>query len=190
MTNAIKTTPADDAKAFAAAFANAEEAFINAGAIYARSIQVHGPGAREAFAAACPHITAGTWRRLEAVGNGSLDARLLTAGSCGANALRRLPITAQREALGTGVEVCLPGGDALRVQVDDLTPEQARQVFAADHVRSLPAQRAWLEAHPAVPRTVSASAGMAWGVRAGKVVVNRPCSLTRVDLARMLAELG
>lgn len=33
------------------------------------------------------------------------------------------------------------------MQVDNLTPEQTRQVFASDHIRDVSAQRAWLESN-------------------------------------------
>lgn len=180
------------ARAFAAAFSSAEESFTRAGRILADAVRTHGPEARAAFAAACPAITPGTWRRLEALGNGTLDPRLVAGVSAAGAILRRLPVAAQREALDRGVPLLLTGGDSLTVAVDNLTPAQARQVFAGDHVRDLAAQRAWMEANPAqVPAvSVPAASAPAWGVKGGKVVVARPCTLTRLDLARMLAELG
>lgn len=176
---------------FAEAFASAEDAFTRAGRILADAIREHGPEARAAFASACPAITPGTWRRLEALGNGTLDPRLVAGVSLGGAALRRLPVTMQREALDHGVEVLLPGGDSLRVAVDNLAPAQVRQVFAGDHVRDLAAQRAHLEAHPVVAAAPSTrGTAPAWGAKGGRIVVSRPCTLTRLDLARMLAELG
>lgn len=176
-------------RGFAEAFTRAEDSFRTAGKIYAEAIATHGQEARERFAAACPKIAPTTWRRLEALGNGSLDGRLLTASSAGAAALRRLPAPLQTAALDNGVELLINNGDTLRVQIDNLTPEQARQVFAGDHIRDIPAQRAWVETHaPSVARpTITAPA---WSVKAGKVQIVRPCSLTRLDLARMLAEMG
>ena len=184
----------DAAQAFAAAFSSAEESFTRAGRILADAVRAYGPEARAAFAAACPAITPGTWRRLEALGNGTLDPRLVAGVSAAGAILRRLPVAVQREALDRGVPLLLAGGDSLLVAVDNLSPAQARQVFAGDHVRDLAAQRAWLEANPAQAPAVASGAGgvvaPAWGVKGGKVVVSRPCTLTRLDLARMLAEMG
>lgn len=177
-------------RAFADAFNRAEDSFRAAGRLYAETIAAFGQAARERFAAACPKIAPTTWRRLEALGNGSLDARLLTASSKGAAALRRLPAPIQTSALDEGVEVLIGNGETLRIQVDNLTPEQTRQVFAGDHIRDVSAQRAWLESNApqiARPQMVEAPA---WNVKGGKIVVNRPCQLTRLDLARMLAEMG
>jgi hypothetical protein len=180
----------DTVRGFAEAFTRAEDSFRAAGKIYADAIAQFGQEAREKFAAACPKIAPTTWRRLEALGNGSLDGRLLTASSMGAAALRRLPAPMQTKALDNGVDVLVGNGDTLRVQVDNLTPEQSRQVFASDHIRDIAAQRAWMETHaPQTARPAMVEAP-AWKVTGGKVQVSRPCSLTRLDLARMLAEMG
>ncbi len=180
----------DAAAAFGEAFRSAEDAFVAAGRIYAEAIRQFGQGAREAFASAAPKISASTWRRLEAIGNGALDSRLLTAGSAGAAALRRLPVQAQGPALDHGVEVLIGSGDTLRIQIDNLTQQQVRQVFSGDHIRDIPAQRAWLETNAPHLSSPSIAAGSPWIVKAGKVSVSRPCQLTRLDLVRMLAEIG
>jgi hypothetical protein len=137
----------DIVRKFANAFNQAEDSFRAAGKIYAEAIMEFGQTARERLAAACPTIAPSTWRRLEALGNGSLDARLLTASSKGAASLRRLPAPIQTRALDEGVEVLIGNGESLRVQVDNLTPDQTRQVFAGDHIRDVSAQRAWLESN-------------------------------------------
>jgi len=176
----------DTVRGFAEAFTRAEDSFRTAGKIYADAVREFGQEAREKFAAACPKIAPTTWRRLEALGNGSLDGRLLTAASIGAAALRRLPAPMQTKALDNGVDLLVGSGDTLRVQVDNLTREQSAQVFAIDHIRDASAQRAWMETNATRPATT----GAAWRVSGGKVQVSRPCSLTRLDLARMLAEMG
>ena len=186
--NALTTSLSDSVKAFASAFSAAQDHYLTAARLYADAVIAHGPASREAFSAAHPNVSQSTWRRLESVGAGVLDARLLTAGSVGASSLRRLPIHLQQEALNGGVTVLVSGGDTLVVAVDALTPDQTRQVFANDHVRTPSAQRAWIESRkmPDIP----ALDGPAATVKAGKVVVNRPCTLTRLDLARLLAEMG
>jgi hypothetical protein len=183
------TSLADAIQDFTIAFDIAEDAFVRAGKILAQAVREHGPQVREAFAAARPAITAATWRRLEALGNGLLDARLVAGTSLGGAALRHLPIMYQREALDHGVEVALPGGDSIRIAVDNLTGPQIRQVFAATHIRDLAAQRAWLATNSPEAKLENADSDL-WTVRGGKVRVARACTLTRLDLARMLAGLG
>jgi hypothetical protein len=118
-----------------------------------------------------------------------MDARLVSAGSCGAAALRRLPVHVQTRCLDEGVRPLIANGETLRVAIDNLTPAQARQAIAGDHVRDEAEQRAWLEAQ--TPATATKPSGaVSWQVKAGKVQVYRPCQLTRLDLARMLAEMG
>lgn len=182
--------PIDDyAGRFRAAFAKAEEGFVEAAKVYCEAIDKYGDDARKRFAAACPRISSSTWRCLERLGSGNLDARLLMTSSCGAAALRRIPGPMQTAAIDKGVEVLIANGETLIVQIDNLTPAQARQVFSNDHIRDIAAQRAWLETNaPTVARPMVAAP--AWEVKGGKVNVNRACSLTRLDLARMLAEMG
>ena len=184
----IFQSPEQAADAFVQVFRNAEEAFILAGSIYAKAIGQFGPATREVFASKYPKMSASTWRRLESVGVGALDARLLLGGSFGACCARRLPSHSQKEVLDNGVNVLVAGGDILRVKLDALTSDQAKQVFAGDHVRDPGAQRAWLESRktPDAPATE----GPAATVKNGKVHVSRPCTMTRLDLARLLAEMG
>ena len=179
--------------AFDDAFNRASAGFIEAGQILAKGIAEHGPEFRDLIIARFPKIAPSTWRKLESIGNGILDHRLLTDSSAGASILRRLPGPIQTRALNEGVAVLIAGGETLRVQVDNLTPEQARQVFASDHIRDESAQRAWVESRtPAISAVSDKAIGVssAWTVKAGKIMVNRPCSLSRIDLANMLHAMG
>lgn len=53
-------------------------------------------------------------------------------------------IDQQRIAEGKPVKVMLPGGDHMMLRVEDMTRDQAQQVFAGDHIRNDSQQAAWL----------------------------------------------
>ena len=172
--------------AFAVAFRAACDGFCTAARIYSDSINAHGDDARNAFAESLSEISGSTWRKLESIGNGTMDARLLNAASRGAQSLRRLSAPQQAECLDNGVDVLIPGGDSLRVAVDNLQPAQVRQVFAGDHVRSLSEQKAFLSVAAPLP----AGAVRPVEVRGNRVIVRQPCEFTRQDLIRLLGEMG
>lgn len=57
----------------------------------------------------------------------------------------QLPLPDQRSIVGgKPVKVMLSGGDHLLIAPKDMTTEQAKQVFASDHIRSDAQQVAWL----------------------------------------------
>ncbi len=175
---------------FAKALAHGIASFREAGVVYAKAITEHGQVARDAFTAAVPKLRPSTWRRLEMLGRGALDERLILNGTTGASALVRLPFPLQKDALDNGVELLTTAGDTLRVEVDHLTAEQSAQVIAIDHIRSLAEQRAYVEAKAPLLRLDPRTRQKCWRVVGGKVRITHPCELTRVDLANMLAEMG
>jgi len=102
----------------------------------------------------------------------------------------RLPIPdQQRIASGKPVKVILRGGDHMLIRVEDMTNEQARQVFASDHIRSDSQQASWLvERSQNVTIAVSASVVMIDRKRHGIVVGDTFISAT--DLAGYLGSLA
>lgn len=72
-------------------------------------------------------------------------AELSFPSSPGANALRKLPVAIQEKLFGKSVAVLIQNGETLLIDISNLTKEQARQVFASDHVRDAAEQRAWIE---------------------------------------------
>lgn len=156
---------------------------------YAQALDDHGDAIKNELLQIAPAVPALFWNRLEQIGRQQLDRRLLHGETPAARKLRRLPYSEQRAALDTGVELLTADGDTLLVQVDCMTPRQAKQVFAADHIRSLPEQRAWLEdaiAQTEPPQPYSEP----FAVRRGKLEVHRAVTLTRSELARILAEMS
>ena len=138
-----------------------------------------------------PDVPASLWRALEQVGRGLLDGRIITGGIAYGNRLRRLPIHEQRRAIDESLPLLVGTGDQLPVKLSSLTPDQAEQLFAGDHIRTLEEQRAWLEDR----RTKQRAAAVPM---APEVVVNRKLRcievagvrLTASDLAHYLGKLS
>ncbi len=85
----------------------------------------------------------GFLRRMEFLGRGQIDRRLLYATSAAATRLLRAPISEQASALEKGILVLDENEtDERNIFPDDLTPEQVRQVFDRNgRIRSITEQR-------------------------------------------------
>lgn len=132
-------------------------------------------------------LTKDAIRRLEQIGAGAWDHRLFLSTRRG---LERMSITEQKQALDNGTEVLLADGDVMLVKYDNMTQEQARQVFAATHIRDIAEQRAWMESernsrHMAIPLEASP----VYQIRGKKLYVNRRISFTADELRRLLKQL-
>jgi len=95
-----------------------------------------------------PEISVSMLNQLEAVGRGQMHPRLALAAGPGHVKMRGLPYSDQERYLEEPVPLLVDNHgayDTLLVKVHELTPDQARQVFAADHLRSAGEQRAYLE---------------------------------------------
>jgi hypothetical protein len=120
---------------------------VSAGKLLVEIIE-EDPTAKRRIQAKYPEISASMLNQLEAVGRGQLHPKLALTGSAGYMRLRGLPMSDQERYLEESVELLVEAGedyDVLLVKVSDLTPKQAAQVFAPDHVRAQGAQRAYLE---------------------------------------------
>lgn len=137
---------------FAAAYAKLLESFIEqsreVGQLLIALIEAH-PKFKEELHAAHPEIPLAALNTLERVGRGAILPEVAYGTpSAGRAALAKLPVSDQERLLKEGVSVLLlRNGDlqTLRVEIDNLTPDQVRQVFDRDIIRSEGAQRAWLE---------------------------------------------
>jgi hypothetical protein len=132
--------------------------------------------------------------RFEQLGRKQLIPCLLVADYPAARHLVRLPYSEQKRAVETSVDLLVCEGketSVLKVSVENLTPTQCRQVFDGDQVRSIGAQRAWLEDRRATQeiRDVLSSPGALYQVRGRKVVFKRPCELSAGQLAQIISEI-
>jgi hypothetical protein len=170
---------------FKAALAQAVDGMKTAAAIYIDAIN---SGTDQELRDAMPQLAPRSWNMLESIGMGTMDPRLFFEGGAAAHALRRLPVSEQKRALDKGVEVYAGGTDRMVVPVHKITPEQAKLVFAYDHVRDLPEQRQILQTEAVVRKPAAPRQGYEVGKNA--VMINVPMKLTKNDLLRILAEMG
>ncbi|MDD5363390.1 MAG: hypothetical protein PHN88_14785 [Ignavibacteria bacterium] len=99
--------------------------------------------------AQAPEFPSSIWYDLDLIGRDLMAAQLLIGYTNAKPFLRRLPPTEQEQIISSPVEVLLmkaPGEwDTLKVDVKNLKPEQCKQVFDYNHVRSANEQRAYIE---------------------------------------------
>lgn len=136
-----------------------------------------------------PNIPRSAWTRFEAVGRGMLRSELLFNFSQGAKQLRCMPVADQDKYLGEPTEVLTSTGDVLRVSIKDMSRDQAKQVFATDHVRSLSEQKGYLETQRELRATTKVSS-VPYVVRGKKLIIHESgLSFTKHQLTKILADM-
>ncbi len=133
----------------------------------------------------------GTLNTLERIGRKQVVPQVAQASGIGYRKLQNMPYVVQERLLKEPLElVVIEDGktDILRVAVKDLTRDQAEQVFDRRELRDAAAQRAWLASvkAKAPPRRVED----AYKVFKDRIVISRPCELTRQQLSSLLAQMG
>lgn len=159
--------------------------------VYVQTIDAD-KSAPEKFVKAFPQLPPGVWTRFELVGRKQMLPELLDDYSPMAMKLKRLPISVQEKLYGKSQQLITTTGDTLNVSFHHATPEQARQLFAADHVRTPAEQRAWLESkrqEAAKNPKQEEHPERLYEVRNGKFIINEACSFTKDQLIQILAEM-
>lgn len=137
-------------------------------------------------------------RRFEQIGRKEIYPKLLANTSLGYRKLASCPYREQEHYYNNPVELLVTsskGADKLQVEVQHLTPQQVRQVFASDHVRTLAEQRAWVESERelSVKRALANKAEIqeaAFIIRGKRVIFRKGCELTAHELAELLARMS
>lgn len=141
-----------------------------------------------------PQLSRDTLRSLERIGRGTLLPQLLIRSGAGWQRLRMMPVSVQTRFVDSPAEVLITtdkGAESLLISVNDMSADQARQVFAYDGtVRDLGAQRAWLadeakkraHAEPAATRK-------SWSIQGNDLIVRAPCRLSLQELGVIIAEM-
>lgn len=133
----------------------------------------------------------------ERIGRKQLLPRLANMTGPGPERLKKMPYSIQEKYISEPIEVLVlkdgeEGVDRLQVAVTNLTTFQASQVFDRDTVRSLPAQRAWLESERmrlAALKAPEPAKLMPYRIVGRKVTFIENCTLTSKELARILSEI-
>lgn len=125
----------------------------------------------------------------ERIGRGQLHYKLMYKTGFQFARLRFLPFSEQERALDGGpIEVLLPGGDKLKVSIDNMTREQAAQVFSPSGIRDIAAQRAFLESRKIHKTTTIELPKNKYHVSRGTLVVG-DVVFTKAELVKILGEL-
>lgn len=167
------------------------EAWIEAGQFIAKRVDEN-PDYIAELSDAMPDISPEHLARFEQIGRKQLHPKLLLSSSPGIRALCRLPYPLQERYLKEPVELFIQNGEkptTLRVDVRNLTKLQTDQAFSFDGVRTVAAQRAWLEDRVCRNAVPTIESNLPYRTVGKKLVVVTPCTIDRRDLARLLAEL-
>ena len=134
----------------------------------------------------------GALNTLERIGRKKLVPQVYASAGIGFKRLQSMPYDVQERCLKAPVDLLVIDNegraDTLKVNIKDLSKEQAAQVFGATELRDLSAQRAYL----ADARAKSAPQRVedAFRLLKDRLVVVRPCELSRQQLTSLLAQMG
>lgn len=136
------------AKTLTEKFDHSMNSLVECGKIWVEAIDKD-PRLIEKIKLHCPRIAPNTFNLFEKVGRGMLNVNLLMEGIQNPKihgAVRRLaPSTQERVFAKQIYELLLPSGDILNVTLFDCTEQQVEQLCNGAEIRSLAAQKAWLE---------------------------------------------
>jgi hypothetical protein len=169
------------------------ECWSKAGEIVVKLIDDHRMTIQE-IAGNSEFLTENIIARFEQLGRKQILPQLLVADYPAAKHVIKLPYSEQSRAVDAGVELLVMGDEGhstLKVAIGNLTPLQCKQVFANDAIRSLPAQRAYIESQKTdneIKNRVFNDEAI-WKVSGRKVVFFKPCQMTARELAQIIAEI-
>jgi hypothetical protein len=129
--------------------------------------------------------------QLEKIGRGQLCPQLLLADYPAARRMERLPMSEQERLMNGPVEVLVMRdghADTLQVNVQHLTSQQVKQVFATNHVRSLAEQRQWVESQRPASEPVKVDVPYVL-TRKSTVIFHQGCEMSAKELLRIAAQL-
>ena len=172
------------------------ECWIEAGEIIAKTLQDN-PGSMGRICEVTG-LSEDIVRRFEQIGRKEIYPQLLANTSIGYRKLVSCPYREQQHYSENPVELLIVGNgktDTLKVNVAHLTPEQARQAFSSDHVRTVSEQRAWIEAERkrSVENAIREKAEVqeaAFVIRGGRVTFRKGCEMTAHEVAELLARMS
>jgi hypothetical protein len=179
--------------AFRAAYNDARDGLLRAGEIYVAAID-EDPGRAREFRAAMPEFPERIWSQLEAIGRHQVHPRLLLGdGGPHRERIKRLPYNQQKQVLdGEPVELLVGDTDTLRVDVRNVTSEQASQLFAGDHLRTVAEQKVWLVDRQRKAQLLKGEpeSTLPYHIRSdGKITFTKGVTLTKAELRNILQSM-
>lgn len=174
---------------FIEAIQRGREALEEAGRILVAMVD-EDPVVTQAIQEAHPEITGEMLETFERIGRRQLHPQVYLMDGPGYRALSFCAYSEQVKYLKEPIPMLLLNGqdstDHINVELQALSRDQVRQVFAITHVRTLNEQRAYLERQ----RPVKIRANEFYTLGKGKIVFHRPVELSRATLQRLLEEMS
>lgn len=127
------------------------------------------------------------FRQLESVGRKGLDPRLLIgSGGQHTTKIKKLPFDLQKKVIdGCMFEFLTADGSHMMVCLRDSEDWQAKQMFADDHIRTLPEQKSWAEAEKAKRKSSEIEHVVPYEIRSKDVLFKEMTSLTFEEIRQL-----
>lgn len=169
------------------------ECWTQAGELVVKLIDEHDLSVQD-ISQASEYLTDEIVGRFEQLGRKQIIPNLLISDFPASKHLFRLPYSEQKRLIDGTVELLVvtdTGTETLMVQTENLTPSQCKQVFDRTAIRSIGAQRAYLESKKEEARMTSVihESESFYKVRGRKVIFTKPCEISSRQLAQILAEI-
>ena len=172
-------------------FAAGIEGIVRAGECYVAAIDENPHFADQFRNEFADSIPASAWGQFEAVGRKWMHPKLIMGGMSDPKKsalIKRLPYSTQERVFNRErFDLLTASGDTLQIDMLEATSDQVKQLCDGSAIRSISAQKAWLEATNTV--TVERAETMPYTVRDGKVSFRRGVVLTRQELKRLLQDM-
>ena len=177
---------------FRKAFESGINSIVTAANIYVAAIDENPRNADQFRLAFADSIPSSAWSGFEAVGRKWMHPKLLMgpiSNGKKSTMIKRLPYSMQERVFDRErFDLLCANGDKLQIDIMEATPEQAEQIFDGSAIRSLSAQKAYIEARSKVTPSALPEIIPPWSPCAGGVVINKAGRYTRKELKRMLQE--
>lgn len=164
------------------------ECWVEAGQLVAKAMESN-PDFVDEVCDSDPDMSPEFVLRFRQIGLRKVHPRLLLTDGPGARRLIRMDYKTQSKYISEPLDVVTESGEILKIDVRNLTSQQAQQVFTNDHIRSPGEQRAWVESFKTRNAVPERKSDVPYRVTGKSLVVMEPCTLTRKDMARLLAEM-
>ena len=178
-------------KEFKEAYISAHNGLLEAAKIYVEAIDADWAN-RELFQKELnDFITPPTWQKLEAIGRKTVDPKLLLGmGGKHTGKIKKLPYSLQKAILSNQKFEYLTSSDSkLKIDLMNCTDEQAKQIFANDHIRSLPEQKAWIESEKTKVKENEVEHYLPFEFRKEGIYFKEGTLLTHDEAKRLLLQL-
>lgn len=130
--------------------------------------------------------------RFYAIGKRMTYAPLLIADGPGVIALLKCPYELQERYATEPLDVLVRKGDdwtTLKITARNLTPDQAKQVFKNGEIRSIAAQRAFIEGRATLRYNPNVTQEAPYVIRNHRLVIRNGPTFTASELLRILAAM-